>query len=52
MQKSKFRLTSESPLLLHNGQTADPSNRFSKEMKKISGKRGKTDADFEQLSKA
>src|SRR5579885_58452 len=51
MEKLKFQLTSECPLILHNGQTCDPMNKFSKEIKKISSKRGKTDADFEQMAK-
>lgn len=51
MQRLKFQLTSECPVILHNGQTADPLNRFSKEIKKISSKRGKTDADFEAIAK-
>lgn len=37
-------------LVMHNGQTADPLNPFSKAMKQISGKRKKTDADFEALA--
>lgn len=37
-------------LIMHNGQTADPLNSFSKAMKEISGKRKKTDADFEALA--
>jgi hypothetical protein len=36
---------------MHNGQLADPLNKHAKEMRKISGKRKKTDADFEQLAK-
>jgi hypothetical protein len=39
------------PLIMHNGQTADPLNRFSKEIKKISSKRAKTDADYEELAR-
>jgi hypothetical protein len=49
-KKSKYRLTGIAPLLLHNGQLADPLNNFSKEIKKISGKRKKTDADLEQMA--
>ncbi len=30
-------------MLQHNGQTADPLNEFAKELKKVSGKRNKTD---------
>lgn len=39
------------PLLMHNGQTADPLNRYSKMMKEVSGKRKKTEADFEELAR-
>jgi len=45
------RIQGTSPILLHNGQTADPLNHYAKEMKKISGKRNKTDADHEALMK-
>jgi ribosomal protein L18E len=51
MQKLKFKLQSESPLILHNGQTADPLNRYSKMMKEVSSKRAKTDADFAELAR-
>jgi hypothetical protein len=44
-------LKSEAPILLHNGQTSDPLNYYSKEIKKISAKRNKTDADHEELAK-
>lgn len=36
---------------MHNGQLADPLNRFAREMKKISGKRNKTEADYEELAR-
>lgn len=36
---------------MHNGQTADPLNKFSKAMKLISGKRNKTEADYEEMAK-
>jgi hypothetical protein len=36
---------------MHNGQLADPLNYFTKEMKKVSGKRAKTEADFEQMAR-
>ena len=42
-------LTGTSPLLCHNGQTADPLNPFSKKMKSLSAKRPKTDADLEKM---
>ena len=46
-----FRITGAAPLLMHNGQLADPANEFSKSMRKISSKRDKTDADFEELAR-
>lgn len=36
---------------MHNGQTANPLNSFARELKKISSKRQKTEADLEQLAK-
>jgi hypothetical protein len=39
------------PILLHNGQTADPTNKFSRQMKEISGKRKKTDEDYAEMSR-
>jgi hypothetical protein len=50
-QTITYRLTSDCPMLMHNGQTADPLNHWSKQMKAISGKRKKTDADYEELAK-
>lgn len=46
-----YKLTSECPMLLHNGQTADPLNKFAKAMKQVSGRRKKTDADYEELAR-
>lgn len=46
-----FQLTSEAPILLHNGQLADPTNKHARDMKKISSKRNKTDSDFEELAR-
>jgi hypothetical protein len=37
-------------MLMHNAQTADPTNVFAKAMKEISGKRKKSEADHEQLA--
>lgn len=46
-----YQLLGESPLLCHNGQTADPRNTYAKAMKAISGKRKKTDADLDELAR-
>lgn len=40
-----------SPLLCHNGQTADPRNTYAKAMKAVSSKRKKTDADLDELAR-
>jgi len=40
-----------SPLLMHNGQTADPLNTFSKQLKAVSGKRKKTEEDYAEMSR-
>ncbi len=50
-QTLKYRLTADAPLIMHNGQTADPTNKWAKLMKQISGKRNKTDADYEELAR-
>jgi len=36
---------------MHNGQTADPLNRFTKALKQVSSKRTKTDSDFEEMAR-
>ena len=46
-----FKLIGASPLLCHNGQLADPMNEMARRMKKVSGKKDKTDADFEELAR-
>jgi hypothetical protein len=50
-KKLSFKITGVAPLLMHNGQLADPANEFSKQMRKISSKRDKTEADFEELAR-
>ena len=47
----KIRLQGVSPLLCHNGQTADPRNTYAKAMKAVSSKRKKTDADLDELAR-
>jgi hypothetical protein len=36
---------------MHNGQLSDPLNQFTREIKKISGKRAKTESDHEELAR-
>lgn len=40
-----------SPLLLHNGRLANPLDPIAREMKKVSGKRVKTDEDYATMAK-
>ena len=49
--ETKYKLTASAPLIQHNGQTADPTNRWSKAIKLISSKRAKTDADYEEMAR-
>lgn len=44
-------MSSSAPLIQHNGQTADPLNKWAKLLKAISSKRKKTDADFEEMAR-
>ena len=47
----KFKVTGVVPLIMHNGQTADPMNEWSKRIKKVTSKRQKTESDYEELVK-
>lgn len=38
-------------LIMHNGQTADPLNHYSRELKAVSGKRNKTESDFAEMAR-
>jgi hypothetical protein len=51
MQTLKLRFTGATPLLLHNGRLADPLYAWTKELKKVSAKRKKTDADLEEMAR-
>jgi len=50
-QELRFTITGTAPLILHNGQTADPLNSFSKSIAEIAGKRKKTDADHQEMAR-
>jgi hypothetical protein len=52
MWKSQsYTIRGVSPLLMHNGQLADPLNQFSKALKTVTGKRNKTEADHEEMAR-
>lgn len=38
-------------MIMHNGQTADPLNKYSKALKEVSGKRKKTEADYVEMAR-
>lgn len=46
-----FTLTGTAPLLMHNGQLADPLNAFVKKLKEITKKRQKTEEDLREISR-
>lgn len=51
-QQIEFKIKGVCPLLMHNGKiTTNPLNPLTKEIKRISGKRNKTDEDLLALSK-
>jgi len=51
LQELKFKIVGTSPLLMHNGQLADPLNKYARALKEISGKRSKTEADHEEMAR-
>jgi hypothetical protein len=51
LQEKEYHLKSVCPMLVHNGQLADPMNGFAKALKVITGKRSKTDADYEEMAR-
>lgn len=46
MQQIKVRLTGVGAMLMHNGQLADPQNKWTKELKAVTSRRKKTDEDM------
>jgi len=51
IEKLNFRIVGIAPLLMHNGQLADPANTYSRKIKEISSKRSKTESDYEEMAK-
>jgi len=50
-QKLTYKIKGVSPLIMHNGRLANPMDPLVKQIKAISGKRGKTDADLIELAR-
>lgn len=51
LQEITFGIRGIAPLLMHNGQMANPLNEFAKALKEVSGKRKKTDEDHAEMSR-
>lgn len=49
MQEFKVRLRGVSPLMFHNERLADPSDPITRELKKLTKERNKTDELYEQI---
>ena len=47
--RMEVSLTGVTPMIIHNGRTANPMNSYSKAMKNITSKRKKTEEDIEEL---
>ena len=50
-RRLRFRITGASPLVMHNGRLANPLDPIAKEMRRISAKRAKTEADYLELAR-
>lgn len=50
MNELKYRLTGMTPLICHNARLSNPLDRIVRQMKEVSGKRGKTEDDLERLA--
>lgn len=46
MQTIEATITGVAPLLMHNGQMANPLNRYAQDLKKLTSKRQKTEDDY------
>lgn len=51
LQEISVSLVGVAPLIMHNGQTCDPMNKFARAIKEISGKRKKTDEDYAEMGR-
>ena len=51
-KSAKFRFTGVAPLLMHNGQLADPLNKFAQELKRFTSVRKKADDTHEKMARA
>lgn len=45
-----YRITGDAPLIMHNGDLANPLSKAAKALKQVTSKKKKTDADFERMA--
>ena len=50
MDTINFKIKGITPLLMHSSQLSDPLNKYTKDLKKITSKRKKTDDDYADMS--
>lgn len=48
--KRRYKITGVAPLLLHSGKLSNPMDTYARDIKKISGKRKKTDEDLMEMA--
>ena len=51
LEELKVKIVGIAPLLMHNGQTADPLNSFARELKAVSSKRKKSEDDYQEMAR-
>jgi len=49
-QTVRYKLTSSAALIQHNGQTANPANKWARLFKEISSKSSKTEPDYKEMA--
>src|ERR1043166_8320444 len=52
MKSLKYQATGITTLLMHSDVTANPLHPFTKDLKALTGKRKKTDEDYERIAKS
>lgn len=50
-KKIEFSISGLTPTIMHNGRLANPLDQFSKLIKEVSGKKKKTDEDYERMAR-
>jgi hypothetical protein len=45
-----YKITGDAPLIMHNGDLANPLSKAAKALKQVTSKKKKTDADFERMA--